>query len=94
MKYPGVTSALRPVPHSKELPVPKPPEILIFNGDNSVSDKYHEQQEGDSVDCNLTFEASFSSSEPHLLRQRNLNDVCDLNLSKKQAELLGSRLKG
>lgn len=35
------------------------------------------------------------SSEPHLLDQGDLNDlVRDLNLSKQQAELLGSQLKG
>lgn len=40
-----------------------------------------------------TYEASCSSSEPHLLSQ-GLNDiVCTLNLPKKQAELLGSSLK-
>jgi len=42
-----------------------------------------------------TFETSTSSCEPHLLTQGELNDlVRDLKLSKKQAELLGSRLRG
>jgi hypothetical protein len=36
---------------------------------------------------------SCSSSEP-LLLTTDLNNVCDFNLSKKQAELLGSRVKG
>jgi len=36
-----------------------------------------------------------SSNEPHLLAHGDLNDIVhDLNLSKKQAELLSSRLKG
>ncbi|UYV77381.1 hypothetical protein LAZ67_15000800 [Cordylochernes scorpioides] len=40
------------------------------------------------------FEAG-ALSEPHLLTQGDLNDlVRDLDLSKKQSELLGSRLKG
>ena len=35
------------------------------------------------------------SNEPHLLTQGDLNDlVRDLHLSKNQAELLGSQLKG
>jgi len=47
-----------------------------------------------SVDCNPTFDASCSSSELHLLTQGDLNDlVRDLNLFKKLAEPLGSRLK-
>jgi len=48
------------------------------------SDDEHGQQEGYNVDCNPTFEASCSSSEPQLLTQGDLNDlVRDLNLSKK-----------
>ena len=48
-----------------------------------------------NFDCDPTFEASFSSSEPHLLTQEDSNDlVCDFNLYKKQAGLLGSILKG
>jgi hypothetical protein len=74
---------MRPVPQGEELPVPKPQENLIFNDDISDSDWDHEQQEGDNVDCNLTFEASCSSSEPYLLTQWDLNDlVCDLNYLK------------
>ena len=58
-----------------------------------VSDKDKEEQEGDHVDCNRTFEASFYSSVPYLLTQGDLNDlVLDLYLSKKHADGLGSRL--
>jgi len=47
------------------------------------------------MDCDPTFAGACSSNEPHLLTQGDLNDiVCDLNLSKKHAELLSSRLKG
>jgi hypothetical protein len=47
-----------------------------------------------NFDCDPTSEASFSSSEPHLLTQEDSNDlVRDFNLSKKQAGLLGSILK-
>jgi hypothetical protein len=36
-----------------------------------------------------------TSTEPHLISEGELNDlVRDLNLSKSQAELLGSRLQG
>jgi len=85
---------MRHIIQSEELLVPKPPESLTFSDGNSDSDEDHRQQDGDNVDCNLTFAASFASSEPHLLT-RDLNDlVCDLNLSKKQAELVGSRVYG
>jgi len=47
------------------------------------------------MDCDPTFAGAFSSNEPHLLTQADVNDIVhDLNLSKKQAELLGSKLKG
>jgi len=47
------------------------------------------------MDCDPTFAGTCSSNEPHLLTQGDLIDIiCNLNLSKKQAEILGSRLKG
>jgi hypothetical protein len=46
------------------------------------------------MDCDPTFAEACSSTEPHLLTQGDLNDIDrDLNLSKKQAKLSGSRLK-
>jgi hypothetical protein len=89
VQYPHFLSAVRSVPHSDELPVPKPPS-LTFSDDNSDSG---EHQEGDNVDCHPTFGASCFSFEPHLLTQEDLSDlVRDLILSKKQVDLLGSRL--
>jgi hypothetical protein len=93
VKYPDLPSAMRPVQNSEELPVPKT-ENLTFRDDNSDSGEDHGQQERVYVDCNPTFDASCSSSEPHLLTQGDINDlVRDLNVFKKLAELLGSRLK-
>jgi hypothetical protein len=63
-KYPDIPFVVRFVPHSEELPVPKPPENLTFGDDRSDSDEDNGQQEGDNVDCNLTFEAIYSSSNP------------------------------
>jgi hypothetical protein len=95
VNYPDLPSTMRPVPHSEELPVPKPLEILTFNDDNSDSDKDRRQQEMDNNDCNPTFEASCSSSELHLIPQGFLNDlVSDMNLSKTQAEPSGSTSNG
>jgi len=51
-------------------------------------------KEGGNTDCDLMFEASCSSSKPHLLT-RDLNDlVRDLNLSEKQAVTLRFWSKG
>jgi len=66
VEYLDLPSAMRPIPHSDELPLPKPPENLTFSDDNCDSED-HEQQEEDSVDCDPTFEASCSSSQLNLL---------------------------
>ncbi|UYV66554.1 hypothetical protein LAZ67_4002056 [Cordylochernes scorpioides] len=85
VEYPDLPSAMKPVPHSDILPVPQPPENVIFSDDDSDR---REQQWDDT-----NFEAG-ALSEPHLLTQGDLNDlVRDLDLSKN-SELLGSRLKG
>ena len=81
MQYPHFLSAMRSVPHSEELPVPKPPNLTFSDGNSdSVED-----QEGDNVHCHPTFGASCSSFEPHLLTQEDHNDlVSDLILSKNK----------
>lgn len=68
----------------------KPSESII------VSDETENKSDNDSFDDNLTTQPSFeaTSSEPYLFTQGDLNEVArDLNLSKSQAELLGSGLK-
>ena len=46
-----------------------------------------------NMDCDPPFAGACSSDEPHLLTQGDLNDIVrDLNMLKKQAELLGSSL--
>jgi len=58
---------MRPITHSEESFVPKPPENLVFGDDNYDSEEDHEQQEEDSVECDPTFEARCSSSQFTLL---------------------------
>jgi len=83
---------MRPVPHSAELPVPKPPTNLTLSDSESSDEDVG--QANNNMDCDPTFAGACSSNEPHLLTQGDLNDIVrDMNLSKKQAELLGSRLK-
>lgn len=85
--YADVPSAIRPVMHSEEFPVPKPPAIIPETFD-AIEEK--EEESGETEEYN-----SPHSKEPHLLTQPDLNDlVRDLNLTKEQAELLGSRLQG
>ena len=93
VQYPNLPSSMRPVPHTAELPVPKPPTNMTLS-DIELSDE-DVGQANNNMDCDPTFAGSCSSNEPHLLTGGDLNDIVRvLNLSKKQAEILGSRLKG
>jgi len=92
VKYPNLTSAMRPVPHSEDLPIPNLPTHLTLE-DESEKEAAIEVPKEEQDDA--TFETSTPSCEPHLLTQGELNElVRDLKLSKKQAKLLGSRLRG
>ena len=52
-------------------------------------------QANNKMGCDPTFAGACSSNEPHMLTQGDLNYIVhDLNLSKRQAELLGPTLKG
>lgn len=83
ISYPNLPSALRPVPHSPEIPVPLPPETLEDLPDS------HDSTSGDQE-----FECDTGSQAPKLFTQFELNDlVRDLGLPKDSAQLLGSRLK-
>jgi len=72
---------MRPVPHSVELPVPKPPTNMTL-GDSEWNDE-DVGQANNNMDCDPTSTGANSSNEPHLLTQGDLNDIIhDLNLSK------------
>jgi len=68
------------------------PHLSLINSETSDEDV---GQANSNVDCDPTLAVTCSSSEPHLLTQEDLNvNVRGFKLSKKQAEILGSRLKG
>jgi hypothetical protein len=61
----------------------------------TATDKSDLQYVGETFDCDPTFAASCSFSEPHLLTQGDLNYLVHrLNLSKNEAKILASRFKG
>jgi len=93
VQYPNLPSAMKPVPQSAELPVPKPPTHMTLSDCESSDEDVG--QANNNMFCDPTSAGACSSNEPHLLTQGDLNDiVLDLNLSKKQAKLLGSRTLG
>ena len=93
--YPNIPSALRPVPHGEGISVPEPPKEFTIDSDD--------EDEGESTSGSPEPPASAephvshgraSVPQPHILIEDELNDlVRDLELSKRRAELLGSRLK-
>lgn len=90
ISYPNCESAMRPVPHDAENPIPKPP-AKTDAAETSAEDEdetYYENEDSDE------YEPGIDSNKPHLISQGELNDlVRDLGLTKKKAELLGSRLQ-
>ena len=68
------------------------PHLSLSNSDSSDVDVGQAKK---NMDSDPTFSGAVSSNIPHLLTQGDLNDIFrDLNLSKNQAELSGSRLNG
>ena len=87
--YPNLPSAICPVPHSADLPVPVTPPCLP-----ELKGKSSENSENSSCDSDGTFQLSQEATKPHLISQEDLNDlVRDLNLTKSNSELLASRLQ-
>ena len=93
IQYPNLPSAMRPVPHDANLPIPKPPaELTVESGDDDDDERAAAENMDTEGDNDLDFQPT--ESHPHLITQPELNDlVRDLNLSKHQSELLGSRLQ-
>lgn len=88
--YPNCQSALKPVPHSDDLPIPSqpPPDAFTQVESSSESDVLTEASSSE-----FDMEAG-SSKSPVFINQCMLNDlVRDLALPKNKAEILGSRLK-
>ena len=75
--YPNVNSAIRPIPHSEEVVIPKPPTNFHFDSDTEFlhEDTMPLDTDEDYVDKHTKI--------PHLILQSELNDlVRDLSLTK------------
>lgn len=88
--YPNIPSAIRPVPHGEELPIPKAPKSFVIESSE-------EEPEACSPPPSTSHDPDFlpaTPTEPHLITQMELSDLIrDLDLPKNKAELLGSRLQ-
>ena len=89
VQYPNLPYAMRAVPHIAELPVPKPPTNMTLSDSESTDEDVG--QANNNMDCDPTIVRGCSYNEPRPLTHGDLNDIVrELNLSKKQAELLGA----
>ena len=90
IEYPDMPSAIRPVRHSDELPIPEPSEIDLLSSDDAESS----EECSVSEPCISRNEEFGITTETHLINESELNDlVRSLDLPKVKAELLASRLK-
>lgn len=87
--YPNLPSAIRPIPHSETLPVPRRPtnEDSETDSAESVSEALTSSPEKKDPSYQST-----STSTPRFLTQAYLNDLVR-DFRKQKAELLGSRLQ-
>ena len=89
IQYPNLPSAIRPVLHGPDVPIPTPPPVRKMLGDPStdVSSSESQSEEKSEYECS-------EDERIKRFRQEDLNDLMrDLDLPKVSAVLLGSRLK-
>ena len=85
--------AIRPVPHTEDLPVPVPLQQYILDSDDELTEKREKTPEP-SASTDADFTADLQSNEFHRITQEELNDLIrDRDLPKCKAELLGSQLQ-
>ena len=89
VNHPNILSAIRPVPHIEDLPVPAPPQQYILDSDDEPTKNWKKTpQPSTSTDADFTADLQFNKL--HRITQEELNDLIrDLNLPKS----LGSRLQ-
>lgn len=79
--YPNLMSAMRPVPHGPDIPLPSPPTSLPDSEASSNS-------ENEQVDMDYT--PATEAVRPELFNQAELCYLMrDLGLTKEESELLG-----
>jgi len=91
VNYPYISSAIRPLPHTEDLPVPVSPQRYILDSDDE-STKNQKKAPQPSTSTDADFTADLQCKESHRITQEELNDLIrDINLPKSKAELLGSK---
>jgi hypothetical protein len=92
VNYPNISSAIRPVPHTEDLPVPVPPQQYILDSDDKPT-KNQEKTPQTSTPTDADFTADLQFNEFHQIIQEVNDLIRVLDLPKSKAELLGLRLQ-
>jgi len=88
-----IPSAIQPVPHTEDLPVPVPLQQSILDSDDEPTEK-REKTPQPSTSTDADFTADLQSNDFHRMTREELGDLIrDLDLPKCKAELLVSRLQ-
>jgi hypothetical protein len=90
-EYPGIPSAMTPVPHDDSNPVPEPLEE--YNLDSEPESEEVSPKVGTSMRADKEF-SLYITTEPNLITPDELKcQVRDMDLPKTEAQLLGSRFE-
>ena len=93
VSYPNISSAIRPVTHPEDLPVPVPLQQYILDSDYEPTEN-REKTPQPSTPTDVDFTADLQFNEFHRITQEELNDLIrDLNSPKSKDELLSLRLQ-
>ena len=85
--------AIRPVPHTEDLPVPVSPQQYILDSDDEPTKSWEKTPEP-STPTDADFTADLQFNEFHRITQEELNYLIrDIDLPRSKAELLGSGLQ-
>ena len=85
IKYPNLRFAVRPVPHSDDLPVPPPPvnKDLLSSSDEEMPSSEDSTESISWEDIESTYSGT-SGNDPHWITQEDLNDLArNLYLAKQ-----------
>jgi len=70
--YPNISSAIRPVPHTEDLPVPVAPQQYILDSDEEPTEN-QEKTPQPSTSTNADFTADLQFNEFHRITREDLN---------------------
>jgi len=70
VNYPNISSAIRPVPHTEDLPVPVPPQQYTLDSDNKLTEN-REKTPQPSVSTDADFTADLNLTNSIKLHKRN-----------------------